>query len=162
MEILSVISILIVTTSNVLAIGRPLATTDMAKNNAATNPCGDWTLYKSESCFKVYQDNMFDYEVAKTFCKAQSRTAALLQIQNQEQQEFYSKHLFDDLELVDYVWLGVERRNDTNQFVWPDGDGLDDYVMTYANWAEGNPTPIDDKIIREIHCVKYSKYQSSN
>ncbi|KAJ6220211.1 hypothetical protein RDWZM_006023 [Blomia tropicalis] len=75
------------------------------------------------------------FEEAGKTCSQQENGASLLSIRSQEEQEFLSHFLFETSGVVDSVWLGGKRINNSNVFKWIDG-----FEFNYTNWKEDSPT----------------------
>lgn len=61
-------------------------------------------------------------------------TASLLSIKSQPEQDFMNSWLFQELGVLNSIWLDGVRFN-TTHFVWEDGDS-----MSFLNWDDGYPT----------------------
>ncbi|XP_021959426.1 C-type lectin lectoxin-Lio2 isoform X2 [Folsomia candida] len=100
--------------------------------------CGDeWTTFEDSKCLRFY-DNFETKDVAIQTCASipsePTNTARLLSIKSQSEQNFLNTWIFQDLGVLNSVWLDGNRFNGT-QFVWADGD-----AMSFTNWNDGFPT----------------------
>ncbi|OXA48061.1 uncharacterized protein LOC110855457 [Folsomia candida] len=100
--------------------------------------CGDeWTTFEDSKCLRFY-DNFETKDVAIQTCASipsePTNTARLLSIKSQSEQNFLNTWIFQDLGVLNSVWLDGNRFNDT-QFVRADGD-----AMSFTNWNDGFPT----------------------
>ena len=112
---------------------------------------GPWILYKDEKCLQLLPEFVSQDE-AQRLCDQTTAFASpnsLLTIQSAEEQEIIQNILFEQLGIVDQVWLGIRRQisnsssnNETTleEFKWRDGSPL-----TFSNWAEGSPSDDEHK-----------------
>nr|XP_046247270.1 lymphocyte antigen 75 [Scatophagus argus] len=80
----------------------------------------------------LYNYTVYTMEEAKSIC--QSMGAQLLTVKTREENDFVSKHMYDDPFITGRVWLDVVL-NDQGQFVSHDGSALH-----YTNW-KSEPVP---------------------
>ncbi|KAM4626507.1 lymphocyte antigen 75 [Discoglossus pictus] len=93
---------------------------------------GKWILHK-DFCYafdmKIYNYSVFTSDEAKTFCQKLDPNAVLLTINDENENDFVSKHLATDTFITNRVWLGVSPRTNDKEIKWMDGSDL-----KYTNW----------------------------
>ncbi|OXA54964.1 Alpha-N-acetylgalactosamine-specific lectin [Folsomia candida] len=104
----------------------------------AGTSCGeDWISFEDSKCLRFY-DNFETKEVAEETCASiptePLNTSRLISIKSQPEQDFLNAWIFQELGVLNSIWLNGDRLNDSH-FVWRDGDW-----MSFTNWDDGFPT----------------------
>jgi len=88
------------------------------------------------------------HEEAIIVCQDESTEgdeSSLVQIKTQQEQEFVTRYAFEELGIVDPVWIGAKRHEDDGtKFIWDDGS-----EVTVSNWVTNSPSNNTEK-----NCVK--------
>lgn len=112
--------------------------------------CADWKLYKDEKCFKIVEKaGIQSQEDAEIVCSAFSEELTvealprLITIKTQEEQEFIYHVLFKQEKLLDNVWLGMRKEENSSVYKWNDGS-----EVMFSNWVELNMTEGDRECVQ--------------
>ncbi|XP_061464651.1 lymphocyte antigen 75 [Rhineura floridana] len=93
-----------------------------------------WIQYK-QHCYAFdmafYNFSVYTGNEAKEICKKLDPSAALLTIQDEEENKFVSTHLREHYFVTGRVWLGMQ--SNAQSLNWLDGS-----EVKYTNWAKGN------------------------
>lgn len=110
------------------------------------SPCGDWTVYSSEKCVKIFDIGPVDIEKAEAVCRdvGPEDHSRLVTIKTMQEQQFLSEFVFEKNKVVDNVWLGIKPKGSTTEHQW-----VDKSALSFSNWAEGANT-----LNQEIVCAQ--------
>ena len=112
-------------------------------NCASDSDCGDWTSYKDEKCFKVFDSESTELE-AEGGCGRLGSGSVLARIKTAEEQELIHKYL-KATNIANNVWIGIKKTENT--FKW-----LDETDVKYTNWAKDRPINNSN----DYNCVEIS------
>jgi hypothetical protein len=77
-----------------------------------------------------------DYNGAVLACQASNPKSTILTITSQEENEFVTNWLFNDLKITSQVWLAMKRIDETCDFIW---DSQPDSSASYRHWHKCEP-----------------------
>jgi hypothetical protein len=111
-------------------------TSDLDKTiSGNVDSCGFWESYKDEKCIKILEsEKLLSFEDGEESCMEED-SGSILTIHSKEEQEFISKFLFKTHGIVDDIWIGMKRINNSHKYMWMDGS-----EPIFTNWAEENPS----------------------